>query len=369
MENSKEARTDHLGREYKNAAAMCAFYGVKYCTFRARRSKGQSIEEALLGTAADGRSNKLGHQVTAPSGDVYRSKAALCRAVGVSYTNYRKKIKNGLSTEEALRKKKQHGIVTDHLGNEFPSITSMCRAHGVNLQAYLYAKKRGRTLADILKNKEKHGAVDHLGNKYRTVSDMCSAYGISEVLFRSRIKNGMTLKAALTRSYRARKSSLSSDEVTDCYGIRHKNLTSLCAHYGISLSGYMHAIKRGRTQEEILSHKCRNGKTVKDHLGNEFASISDLCRSYGITIGHYRYMMSVGKTLFETLHPEKHTIEGPDGNTYRSEHEMCNAYGVSYSSYRMRRRHGLSVKEALIWKKNQRFPDRDESEGGSVKDA
>ena len=38
---------DHLGNRYANEAAMCAEYGVKVSTYRARIRKGLSKEEAL----------------------------------------------------------------------------------------------------------------------------------------------------------------------------------------------------------------------------------------------------------------------------------------------------------------------------------
>ena len=38
---------DHLGKKYRNEAEMCAEYGVKVSTYRARMRKGMSKEEAL----------------------------------------------------------------------------------------------------------------------------------------------------------------------------------------------------------------------------------------------------------------------------------------------------------------------------------
>lgn len=214
MRHNTRETYDHKGQKYPSVNAMIRMYDIAPHTYYARKAKGYSLEECLLGRQRQTKSYKTRIQpVLDHLGNEYESKKAMCEHYGISPATFCKRLERGYTLEEALttpfrrsldRKIAKKGKpCVDHLGNTFSSILEMCEYHGVSYYLYTQRVHRGMTLEEALSShKVKGWCVDHLGNEFTNVKEMCAFYGVSYPTYRLRIRDGFTLEEALTTPVR-----------------------------------------------------------------------------------------------------------------------------------------------------------------------
>ena len=89
-------------------------------------------------------------------GKEYRSRNALCEAVGISKSSLALGLHYGMSLEDAVERvfiyrQKVRESRTDHLGNEYESMDEMCRAYGIAPETFRYRRFiRQMTVKDAL---------------------------------------------------------------------------------------------------------------------------------------------------------------------------------------------------------------------------
>ncbi len=93
---------DHLGKTYPSKKAMCESHGIKYNIYKGRISHGWSVEQALTIKDTSHNPRKIKAKVSDPYGNLYDSIVQMCKAYGVSYRTYQKRISRGLSKGKAL---------------------------------------------------------------------------------------------------------------------------------------------------------------------------------------------------------------------------------------------------------------------------
>lgn len=210
--------------------------------------------------------------------------------------------------------------ITDHLGHEFDSKRDMCKAYNINYSAYNSRIGRGWTQEKALTFKVQHKdnngpqknkiITDHLGNQFKSISEMCRFYHIPYYLYKHRVKSGWTQEKALTGNLHNRNGEPSNYRmsVVDHLGNPFRSIVEMCKHYNVHPNTYASRIKKGCTKKEALTgpsynynRKARSGKSVTDHLGNQFASITEMCKYHNI--GYYTYEQRIrrGHTLEEAL--------------------------------------------------------------------
>ena len=152
--------------------------------------------------------------------------------------------------------------VVDHLGNEFNNADEMCAYYGISKKKLYALRDGGMSLDEILSSgKAKDGSievgrvypVDHNGVEYASVTDMCKHYNIATTTLFKRLAKGIGLQEALTSSLKTKRGI----KPIDHYGNRYKNVTAMCAEYGVGLSLFYKRIERGYTVEEALTTKVR----------------------------------------------------------------------------------------------------------------
>jgi len=197
------------------------------------------------------------------------------------------------------QQKENNGKIIDHLGNHFSSLIEMCGFYSISLATYQRRMKQGLSLEEALTGKK---VFDHLGKEYASKLDMCNHYNIPLRIFNARINAGKTLEEALT-------SDLDEQykQVTDHLGNKYFNVKQMCEHYGVPLSLYCQRRYRGWTLERALT-KNRNKPIqssvkdqVSDHLGNTFSSIKEMCNAYGIDDWTYSYRIGLGYSQEKAL--------------------------------------------------------------------
>ena len=90
---------DHLGNEYSSNTEMCKAYKIKLDTFLRRIKRGLSIEEALTHPVGKGSSKKI---IDPYTGIEYDSMRAICLEYNMPYDAFYHRIEKGMSIEEAL---------------------------------------------------------------------------------------------------------------------------------------------------------------------------------------------------------------------------------------------------------------------------
>lgn len=141
--------TDHLGNEFESIRGMCRRWGVSVPVYASRLKRGFDLETALTSK----RASVVGVKYTDHLGVEYESKAEMCRAWGITLSAYDSRNSRGLSIEEILTTKKKPSRCVeskDHLGNVYQSRAEMCRAYGVRYTVYLARKAAGWSLESCL---------------------------------------------------------------------------------------------------------------------------------------------------------------------------------------------------------------------------
>ena len=198
---------DHIGNEFKSVIDMCYHYNIAYVTFRKRIKSGMTLEEALTTPVMHrNRSKKPKDHL----GNEYESTDALCKHYGINTMTLKSRREKGWTLEEALtiplgdnRRLKDGGRGrkiprTDHLGNNFKSTKEMCETYGISTNIFYKRMRLGWSLEDVL---TKGDIKDHLGNEYKSVRDMCNQYNIPYWLFYKRKELGWSLEDILTTKY------------------------------------------------------------------------------------------------------------------------------------------------------------------------
>lgn len=362
----KKVYKDHLGQEYSSIRKMCDAYGINISTFDSRMRRGMSLQDALTkGICKNERNSKACKDHL---GNCYSSTTSMCKAYGIDVSAYRSRIRNGWNKEDALTKgvdkTKDNTPIKceDHLGNKYKSISKMCEAYGIDRGVYMRRIKEGMSIEDALtKNIIHHRygfknkvCMDHLGNEYRSISEMCSFYRISEDAYYSMLIHGYSIGEALELA--ANNIEMGRLKCTDHLGKEYRSANEMCRSYGISLSTYRRRMKDGWTQEEALTKGSLSGswnkKECTDHLGNKYSSIDEMCIRYNTYGNVLRNRLKKGDSLKDALTKEvsaRKAVASEDhlGNKYKSIMEMCRAYGINRCTYMARIKNGWSVGDAL----------------------
>lgn len=218
--------TDHLGNTYKSMQEMCRYWNVNAKTVKSRIKRGESVKDAL--TKKVDSHTKV--EVTDHLGNVFSSIKDMCGYWNVNPATFRSRISRGETLKDALTGEGKTCItkeVTDHLGNVFVSKAEMCRYWKVNFSTFQGRLLHGDSLEEALtgeeKKKNKKEITDHMGNNYTSIEEMTREYGISSSALRCRLRNGWSLEDALTIQMKERtaKDPYSMENMMNC-GLKAK---------------------------------------------------------------------------------------------------------------------------------------------------
>lgn len=116
---------DHLGRPFKSISAMCRHWKIGLSTYRERRKRHWTVEQALTGTRTEIRTDAV--ECMDHLGNPYPSKNAMCAAYGITRYCYDSRLKLGWDQARALTE--PHVInakpCEDHTGKQFPASVYM----------------------------------------------------------------------------------------------------------------------------------------------------------------------------------------------------------------------------------------------------
>lgn len=178
------------GKRYRNVREAVAAHGIDYSTFKLRLfSKEMTLEEAITGEIKD--KNQSWVVEADHLGQKFKTQLEMYKHWGICPETFRSRRLKGYTLEEALT----GNIHKDHLGKGFKSIKDMCKYWGVSHSQYLEHIQEGMTLEQAL---TWANYTDHKGNRFKSKKEMCEHWGVSPSAYDYRIKQGKTVKQALT---------------------------------------------------------------------------------------------------------------------------------------------------------------------------
>lgn len=138
------------------------------------------------------------------NGKEYRTYQALSDDFDISVSVIKKRIKDGMSPEEACTTptKKIKKPIT-YNGVKYSSISELMRAYGLDLATYNSRKQIGWTLDEIIstpiygKAPGKAIPVSYKGKDYASLSQLADDYSIPRSTFMNRYNSGMTIQECL----------------------------------------------------------------------------------------------------------------------------------------------------------------------------
>lgn len=228
--NSKEFIYDFAGIKHDSVESMCKYYQIPIKTYFARRNElGWDEEKAL--TTPPIRRKREGERKD-HLGNTYKTLNELCVAYNISVSLYCVRhrtlgwsLEKTLTTPVETRYSHKPGTATDHLGNTYRSVASMCKHYGVSYDNYRNRIRNGWTVeealcrnvnaldSDYFDNYDFY--MDHNGNIYFTLDEMCECYNIKVTTFTSRRRMGWPLDKALETPTREKASYNYEDDYLD----------------------------------------------------------------------------------------------------------------------------------------------------------
>lgn len=205
LERKKNQTITYQGKKYPTMTNALSELKIKesYSTIKNRMQKhGMSFEEVI---DADPRIFKSG-RIFQYKDKVYYSFKELSEGVKIPERTLRKRLKNGMSIEEAVEAPKNQIVKnreiisykgkTYRMWSEFFEENPLFkRARGSIHQR----RERGMSIEEALEDYAKKNFVtDHKGNVFRNNKEMCLKYGLSPSTVRCRLMQGWSLEKALT---------------------------------------------------------------------------------------------------------------------------------------------------------------------------
>ena len=351
---------DKTGHSFPSKKAMCQYHKVNYNAYLTRSRNGESVVQALRPR----KTAKHDQQATDHLGKTFKNEKKMCEYHKVNYATYLHRIKAGKTLAEALspvksKRRSQPKKILDPFGNYFPTLIDMCNYHNVSYVTYHRRIKEGKSMAEALKRsnrrssppKSKRGRTDHLGNQYSSVEELCNHYNITYAVYYNRQQLGWDLERILTTPCQP-KNKVSTDHLGTVYQTEQE----MCAHYNIEPRLFQKRMKSGSwTLKEALTTppgaRCKRGD-IADGFGNVFLNYSELCRYHNIDEARFRSWRRKGLSVKDAINKSKHNHRSkavPDhkGNIFASFAEMAAHYNLDRDTLYQRLKNGWALEDAL----------------------
>ena len=297
LRDSSKPITGPDGTVYPSLTAGAKAYGVSRSGVSKCLAKGMTFAEAVK-TIKENREKHGPKTVKLANGEEYETLKDLCAAYGQDPSVVRKKLRRGMTLEEALKRRTYE--VVDNKGVVHESIKKACDDLGlpymkmIKLMAeYDVAFAQAQGLVGSEKDRRPGAASrkrceDHNGRKFDSIDDLCKFYGITKHMFDGRRKKGWDLETILTtpplRRPGARGERQCADPLT---GKEYPSAKALCEAYGIDTQTYTLRVRKGadpaETIKDLVDAKTRDGVKIRDYMRRSFKSNKDAYDFYRIS--------------------------------------------------------------------------------------
>lgn len=208
LEKKEKKTVTYHGKKYPTMTNALSELKIKESlpVIKKRMEKhGMSFEEVI---EADPRMFKCG-RIFQYKDKVYYSFKELCEGVNIPENTLRKRIKNGLSVEEAVEaprnqivKNRKNREVITYKGRTYKKWSEFFEENPLFKRAkgsIQNRRKRGMSIEEALEDyAKKYFVTDYKGNVYHNNKEMCLKYGLASSTVRKRLISGWSLEKALT---------------------------------------------------------------------------------------------------------------------------------------------------------------------------
>lgn len=195
---------DHEGRHFSSIKEMCDFHGVSRAKYQHRIDIGMSLEDALKKEDYSIKRVRIDHK-----GIEYPSFVKMCEAYGANSYTVVDRLERNWTLEEALTGNRDRipagsKKCMDFKGIEYPNKASMCRAYGVDYKIFRRRLSLGWSLQEALTQRDNpikpnsKACKDHLGKEFVSRVEMCKFWNITPDILKGRLSDGWSLEEALT---------------------------------------------------------------------------------------------------------------------------------------------------------------------------
>jgi hypothetical protein len=196
------------GITHPSLRTACDHHKVPYVTFKQRKRKGYSIEEALGLKRVKRRTNGKAIKI---KGKTYPSLTEACEAFKLPLSRVGARLTSGWSVNEAFglcdrAKQASNGKTLVANGQQFSSIKAACKHFGVSYQTYRLRRNRGLSVDQSLSTLERKtppnaSPITVKGIRYSSISRACEKFGFPLSRVRSRYMRGATTRQAFKEAY------------------------------------------------------------------------------------------------------------------------------------------------------------------------
>ncbi|WOG25917.1 GIY-YIG nuclease family protein [Endozoicomonas sp. 8E] len=346
------------GMEFSTITEACEYFDVSRTVYCERIKNGLSVEQALM--PVDKRFVRNSKDSVVIEGSSYSSVKEACSVYGISTTSVRKRMKGGMTLEQALvtPKNESNGIVFrgEHFESQKSFIDSVLDSSPFSratLNVRIANLRSGGALDDIALEEIVYGKktiVDRGGWLYRLTDSVTklSYIGITTRTVRERwashISEANQAEAASPLKRAIRENGAESFKVEELFfAFCNKDLKQIEKTFieeeGTAYPNGLNSIvggSLGALDSSLISYK-----------GQDFKSVADLARNNGRSPITVRQRIRAGMSIEEAVdRPADHSIVFR-GVIYRDQSDLAASFGLSATTLRGRLSNGLSLDEAL----------------------
>lgn len=178
--------SDHLGNKFKSIKEMCEYWGINYTTYFNRVRLGLDIKNVLTLNLNEQYKETIDH-----TGMKFSSIKSMCEYWGVDTKTYGRRIVDGWSVKDALTKP------IKNMGKDNEGIKDLCKQKGISYSGFRYRLNQGMTSEEALEKQPKRLSPIHVfGRCYESYAEIARDFNIkhSKLLGRISGKNAEKFK-------------------------------------------------------------------------------------------------------------------------------------------------------------------------------
>ena len=177
-------QTDHLGNTFKSIKEMCEYHGTTITLYKSRRKRGLSQKDALtLGKKKTVHNPTTTHLSIRVEPDILQQIYNISQKSNTTITETVTSLieyalaENGQNKIKHITDKTNRGkVTTDHLGNKFKSVREMLDHYNIDKATYAKRLKKGlsqeEALCTPIKKRTNHYDLYIPGKKYKSKSGL-----------------------------------------------------------------------------------------------------------------------------------------------------------------------------------------------------
>lgn len=342
---------DGFGNTFESIREMCKYHGIDFRITYQRLQKGMTPKEAILKPSRHDVSKR-----TDMNGVVYPTRKAMCDAYGIGMTTLKRREAMGWSIREILLGKEESqpaGVdvithVLDDMGLDYKTEVLLGDFYGCSpeLRARRMRYDFVVEIQDDIVIVIEHDGAQHFNQNHFNNGKEEFATIVSNDDEKTRFCKEHNIP--LLRIRWDQYDEIESIIKTAADSLRNHGIENLWLN-PLSEKEYYSIRQKPHAKVKVLDH------TVQDHLGNTFSGYKEMAKAYNIAYKTLMYRLrnnwDIRKALTvdvtKTNKQGGKTVKDHLGNEYRNRYEMCKAYGIRYEAYARRISAGWTLERAL----------------------